>query len=72
MLYFTWKLELVSNSLWIFVDNYTNDKPIGCFLEVDLDDPDESHVSYNNYPLVDKKKMEVKKEMLSHYQLEII
>ena len=49
--------------LWIFVDNYTNDSLIGCFLKVDLDDPDELHVSHNNYLLVDEKKMEVRKEL---------
>ena len=34
------------------LDNYSNDSPVGCFLEVDLDYPDELHELHNDYPLV--------------------
>ena len=38
------------------IDNYSNDCPIDCFLEVDLDYPDESHDLHYDYPLVGEKK----------------
>ena len=49
-------------------DNYSNDSPINCFLEVDLDYPDDL---YNDYPLAGEK-IEVTKEMLSDCQSQII
>ena len=50
------------------LDNYSNDSPIGCFLEVVLDYPYESHNLHNDHPLAGEK-IEVRKEMLSKYQL---
>ena len=37
------------------LDNYSNNTPIGCFLEADLDYPDELHDLHNDYPLAGKK-----------------
>ena len=37
------------------VDNYSNDSPVGYFLEVDLDYPDELHDLRNDYSLAGKK-----------------
>ena len=51
--------------------NYPNDSPVGYFLEVDLDCLDELHDLDNDYPLAGGK-IEVKKEMLSKYKLQII
>ena len=48
------------------LDNYTDDIPIGCFLEVELHYPDELHDLHNNFPSV-ATKIEVAKEMLSEY-----
>ena len=36
------------------VDNYSNDSKIGCFLNVNLDHPDELHDLHNDYPLAGK------------------
>ena len=49
---------------------YSNDNPIGCFLEVDLDYSDELHDLHNYYPLAGEK-IGVRKEMWSIYQLQI-
>ena len=38
------------------LDNYPDDGPIGCLLEVDLDYPDELHELHNDYPLAAEKK----------------
>ena len=38
------------------LDNYSHGSPIGCFLEVYLDYPDELHDLHNDYSLVGKKK----------------
>ena len=53
------------------VDNYSDDSPIGYFLEINLDYPDELHNLHNDYPLAGEK-IKVTKEMLSEYQLQII
>ena len=44
---------------------------IGCFLEVDLDYPDDLHDLHNDYPSAGKK-IKLTEEMLSEYQLQII
>ena len=36
-------------------DNYSNDSPIGCLFEVDLDYPDELHDLHNDYSLAGEK-----------------
>ena len=41
------------------IDNYFNGSPIGCFLEVDVDYPDELHELHHDYSLVGEK-IEVK------------
>ena len=51
--------------------NHSNDNPIDCFLEIDLDYPDELHDLRNDYPLVGEK-IKLTNEMLSEYQLQII
>ena len=38
------------------LDNYFNNNPIGCFLEVDLDYLDELHDWHNGYPLIKTTK----------------
>ena len=53
------------------IDNYSNDSPIGCFLKVDLDYPDELHDLHNGYPLAGET-LKVAEEILSKYQLQII
>ena len=53
------------------LDNYSNDSPIGCFLEVNFNYPDELHDLHNGYPLT-ATKIEVTKKLLSDYQLQII
>ena len=42
----------------------------GCVLEVDLEYPKEVHELHNDYPLA-PNKIEIKREMLSEYQLKI-
>ena len=37
--------------------NYSNDSPIGCFLEFDLDYPNESHDLHDDYPLGGENKL---------------
>lgn len=50
-------------------DNYLNGSPLGCFLEVDLDDyPDELHDFHNDY-LLTSKEIKVTEVILSKYQL---
>ena len=51
--------------------NYSNNSPIGSFLEVDLGYPHEFHNLRNDYPLV-REKIKVRKQMLSECQLQII
>ena len=53
------------------LDNYSKDSSIGCFLEADLDYPDELHDLHNDYPL-EGEKIKVTEEMLPEYQLQII
>ena len=53
------------------LDNNSSEIPIDSFLDLDLDYPDELNDLHNDYPLVGKK-IKVKKEMLSDYQLQII
>ena len=53
------------------LDNYCNDSPIVCFLEIDLDCPDEGHDLHNYYPVAGKN-IKVAEEMLSEYQIQII
>ena len=48
------------------LNNYPNDSPIGCFLKVDLDYPEELHNLYNNYSLAGKK-IKVTEDILSEY-----
>ena len=43
------------------LDNYSNSSPIGCFLENDLDYPDELH-DFHDYPLV-AEKIKITKEI---------
>ena len=52
------------------LDNCARDSPIGCFLEVDLDYPDELHDLRNYYPLAAEKIK--RKELLSQYQLQVV
>ena len=51
--------------------NYSDDSPLSCFLEVDLDYPNKLHDLYNDYTLAGEK-IKVTEEMLSKYQLKII
>ena len=47
--------------------NLINEKRgIGCFLEVDVEYPDELHVLHNDYPLA-PKKLAIPYDMLSDY-----
>ena len=52
------------------LNNYTNDSSNGCVLEVDLEYPKELNELHNGYPLA-PEKIEIKREMLSDYQLKI-
>ena len=49
---------------------YTSNSLEGCVLEVDLEYPKEFRQLYNDYPLA-PDKIEIKREMLSDYQLKI-
>ena len=49
---------------------YTNNNSKGCDLEIDLEYPKELRKLHNGYPLA-SDKAEIKKEMLSNYQLNI-
>ena len=63
---------------WIKINNETINRVLnksgnslhGYFLEVDLELPEKEHDKHNDYPLA-PKKIKVKEEMLSPYQLEI-
>ena len=63
-------LDLV-NPKYFNLDNYSNSSPIGCFLEADLDYPDELHDLLNDFLLVGAK-IKVTEEMLSEHQFEVI
>ena len=66
----TEKLDWV-NAKDLNLDNYSDHIPIGYFLAVGLEYPDESPDLRNDYPLADEK-IEVTKEILPDYQLQII
>ena len=53
------------------LDSYSNDSPIGCFLDVDFDYLDESHDLHNDYLLVGEK-INATEEIQSRYQLHMI
>ena len=50
------------------LNKYTNNSSKGCVLEVDFKYPKELRELHNNYPLA-SDKIEIKREMLSEYQL---
>ena len=52
------------------LNKYTSNSSKGCVLEVDLEYPKELRELHNDYPLV-PDKIEIKREMLSDYQLKI-
>ena len=52
------------------LNKYTRNSARGCVLEVDLEYPKEFPKLHNNYPLA-PDKVDIKKEMLSKYQLKI-
>ena len=52
------------------MNKYTSNSSKGCVLWVDLEYPKELRELYNDYPLV-PDKIEIKREMLSDYQLKI-
>ena len=52
------------------LDKYTSNSSEGCFLEVVLEYPKELRKLYNDYPLA-PDKIEIKREILSEYQLKI-
>ena len=52
------------------MNKYTSNSLEGCVLEVDLEYPKEVHELHNDYPLA-PNKIEIKREMLSEYQLKI-
>ena len=52
------------------LNKYTSNSSKGCVLEVDLEYPTELRELHNDYPLA-PDKIEIKREMLSDYQLKI-
>ena len=52
------------------LNKYTSHSSKGCVLEVDLEYPKELRELHNDYPLA-QDKIEIKREMLSEYQLKI-
>ena len=52
------------------LNKYTSNSSKGCLLEVDLHYPRDLRGLHNDYPLV-PDKIEIKREMLSDYQLKI-
>ena len=52
------------NSKDFNLDNYSDDSPVGCFLEADLDYP---HDYRNDYALAGEN-VEIRKEILPNYQ----
>ena len=52
------------------MNNYTSNSSKGCVLEVDLEYPKELLELHNDYPLA-PDKIEIKRDMLSDYQLKI-
>ena len=53
------------------LNKYTSNISKGCFLEVDLEFSKESRELHDDYPLA-PDKIELKREMLSEYQLKIV
>ena len=67
------KSLLTSGFKWIDpkefdLNKYTNNSSKGCVLEIDLEYPKELHELHSDYPLV-PDEIEIKREMLSEYQL---
>ena len=68
----------ISSNNWIQIDRfkrvwlneYTSNSSKGCVLEIDLEYPKELRELQNDYPLA-PDKIEIKREMLSDYQLKI-
>ena len=52
------------------MNKYTSNSSKGCILEVDLEYPKELRKLHKFYPLV-RNKIDIKREMLSNYQLKI-
>ena len=52
------------------LNKYTSNSSKGCVLEVDLEYPTELRELHNDYPLA-PDKIEIKREMLSDYQLKL-
>ena len=52
------------------LNRYTSNSSKGCVLEVDIEYPKDLHELCNHYPLA-PDKVEIKREMLSEYQLKI-
>ena len=52
------------------LNKYTSNSSKGCILEVDLEYPKELRELHNDYPLA-PDKIEIKREMMSDYQLKI-
>ena len=66
----------ISGFKWIYpkefdLDKYTSNSSKGCVLKVDLEYPKELQELHNDYPLA-LDKTEIKREMLSDYQLKIV
>ena len=53
------------------LNNYSNDSPIGCFLEINLDYPDDLHGLHNDYPST-SEKIEATEQIIPEYQLQAI
>ena len=51
---------------WFDVNSISEKSEIGCFLDVDLEYPDELHELHNDYPLA-PEKLAVSSDMLSKY-----
>ena len=69
------KFLLASALKWIDrkefdLNKYTDNSSKGCILEADLEDFEGLQELHNNYPLA-PDKIEIKREMLSEYQLKI-
>ena len=69
------KFLLTSGFKWIDpkefdLNKYTNNSLKGCVLEIDLEYPKELHELHSDYLLV-PDEIEIKREMLSQYQLNI-
>ena len=54
------------------LDNHPNDSPVGCFLEICLNYPDELRNLHKGYHLAGEKKKEFAEKMLPEYQLQIL